>query len=83
MSSEGETSEISIGHIKLESSASRMQYLEGDYPYKILCSRSYFFFLIKIMIVYNFVKFQLYIIVSHVVGTPLHPLCPLPTTPFP
>ena len=36
------------------------------------------FFFIKIMIVYNLVKFQLYIIVSHVVGAPLHPLCPPP-----
>ena len=35
------------------------------------------------MIVYNLVKFQLYVIVSHVVGTPLHPLCLLPTPPFP
>ena len=35
------------------------------------------------MIVYNLVKFQLCIIVSHVVGAPLHPLRPLHTPPFP
>ena len=35
------------------------------------------------MIVYNLVKFQLYIIVSHVVGATLHPLCPPLTSPFP
>ena len=46
---------------------------------------SYLIFLknfVEIMIVYNLVKFQLYIIVSHVVGAPLHPLC-LPIPPFP
>ena len=32
------------------------------------------------MIVYNLVKFQLYIIFSHVVGAPLHPLCPPPNS---
>ena len=40
-------------------------------------------FSFKIMIVNNLVKLQLYTIVSHVVGIPLHPLCPTPTPPFP
>ena len=40
------------------------------------------FFLI-VMIDYNLERFQLYIFVSHVVGTPLPPLCPPPTPPFP
>ena len=39
-------------------------------------------FFFKVMKVNNLVKLQLYIIISHVVGTPLHPYCPLPP-PFP
>ena len=35
------------------------------------------------MIDYNLVRFQLYIFVSHVVGTPLPPLCPPPNPLFP
>ena len=38
-----------------------------------LWAEGYAHFFIKIMIVNNLVKLQLYIIISHVVGTPLHP----------
>ena len=43
----------------------------------------FFLIFIEIMIVYNLVKFQLYIIVSRVVGAPIPPLCPPPIPPFP
>ena len=45
-------------------------------------SPSLYILFIKIMIVNNLVISQLYIIVSHAVGAPLHPLC-LPPPPLP
>ena len=61
-----------------------IMWLAIEFYMEVIClTVFFFFFFINVMIDYNLVRFQLYIFVSHVVGTPPPPLCPPPTPPFP